>query len=158
MPLFYNLLDFIWPRSRGGSDDLSNLQVLCYRCNAMKGNQDATDFRGLHQLHEVRESGCLFCTLSAERPIVREAELAYVIRDRYPVTAGHLLIIPKRHEPSWFALSQGELAQCNLLLKQMQERILDEDREVRGFNVGVNAGAVAGQTVMGNFIQLATFT
>lgn len=38
---------------------------------------------------------------------MREAELAYVIRDRYPVTAGHLLIIPKRHEPSWFELSQG---------------------------------------------------
>ena len=85
---------------------------------------------------------------------MREAELAYVIRDRYPVTAGHLLIIPKRHEPSWFALSQGELAQCNLLLKQMQERILDEDPEVRGFNVGVNAGAVAGQTVMHSHIHL----
>jgi 5-methylcytosine-specific restriction endonuclease McrA len=151
-------VDHIQPRSLGGSDDLSNLQALCYRCNAMKGNQDDADFRGMHQLHEVRESGCLFCTLPAERPIVREAELAYVIRDRCPVTAGHLLIIPKRHEPSWFELSQGELAQCNLLLKQMQERILDEDREVRGFNVGVNAGAVAGQTVMGNFIQLATFT
>ena len=120
----------------------------------MKGNQDATDFRGMHQLHEVRESGCLFCTLSAERPIVREAELAYVIRDRFPVTAGHLLIIPKRHEPSWFELSQGELAQCNLLLKQMQERILDEDREVRGFNVGVNAGAAAGQTIMHSHIHL----
>jgi diadenosine tetraphosphate (Ap4A) HIT family hydrolase/5-methylcytosine-specific restriction endonuclease McrA len=147
-------VDHIQPRSRGGSDDLSNLQALCYRCNAMKGNKDGTDFRGMHQLHEVRESGCLFCTLSAERPIVREAELAYVIRDRYPVTAGHLLIIPKRHEPSWFALSQGELAQCNLLLKQMQERIRDEDREVRGFNVGVNAGAVAGQTIMHSHIHL----
>jgi ATP adenylyltransferase len=76
----------------------------------------------------------------------------------YPVTAGHLLIIPKRHEPSWFELSQGELAQCNLLLKQMKEQIMDEDGDVQGFNVGVNAGAVAGQTVMGNFIELATST
>ena len=47
-------VDHIQPRSLGGGGDLGNLQALCYRCNAMKGNQDATDFRGLYQLHEVR--------------------------------------------------------------------------------------------------------
>jgi hypothetical protein len=41
--------------------------------------------------------------------------------------------------------SQGELAQCHLLLKEMRERILDEENDVLGFNVGINAGAVAGQ-------------
>jgi len=86
--------------------------------------------------------------------MLREVELACVIADRFPVTAGHLLIIPKRHEPSWFELSQGELAQCHLLLKKMRERILDEEQDVLGFNVGINAGAVAGQTVMHSHMHL----
>ena len=67
---------------------------------------------------------------------------------------GHLLIIPKRHEPDWFELTEGEVSQCNLLLKQMREKLRDEDPTVRGFNMGVNAGAVAGQTVMHCHIHL----
>ena len=147
-------VDHIQPRSLGGGDELSNLQALCYRCNARKGNKDDTDFRNNRCLHEVRETGCLFCTISTDRPIILQAELAYVIKDKFPVTAGHALIIPKRHEPSWFELSQGELAQCNLLIKQMKEKIMDEDRDVPGFNVGINAGRTAGQTIMHSHIHL----
>lgn len=120
----------------------------------MRRNRDDTDFRENRCRHEVRESGCLFCTISTDRPMLREVELAYVIEDRFPVTARHLLIIPKRHEPSWFELSQGELAQCNLLLKEMREKILDEEKGVLGFNMGINAGVVAGQTVMHSHIHL----
>ena len=53
-----------------------------------------------------------------------------------------------------FDLTEGELSQCNLLLKQMREKVRDEDSTVRGFNMGVNAGAVAGQTVMHCLIHL----
>ena len=67
---------------------------------------------------------------------------------------GQVLIIPKRHEPSWFDLTQGELAQCNLLIKEMKEKIMDEEKAVLGFNVGINAGAVAGQTIMHSHIHL----
>ena len=105
-------------------------------------------------MHELRESDCLFCTISENRPIVQEAELAYVIEDHFPVTDGHLLIIPKRHEPSWFELTQGELAQCNLLIKQMKEKIMGEEKEVLGFNIGVNQGMAAGQTIMHSHIHL----
>ena len=64
------------------------------------------------------------------------------------------MIVPKRHEKSWFELTQGELAQCNLLIKQMREKIMDEEKGVLGFNLGVNAGAVAGQTIMHSHIHL----
>jgi ATP adenylyltransferase len=92
--------------------------------------------------------------IPTDRPIILQAELAYVIPDKFPVTAGHALVIPKRHEPSWFELSQGELAQCNLLIKQMKEKIRDEESDVLGFNVGINDGAAAGQTIMHSHIHL----
>ena len=101
-------VDHIQPRSLGGSNELRNLQSLCYRCNAWKSNNDDTDLRNNSCRHKVRESSCLFCTISKDSPFVQEAELAYVIEDRFPVTKGHLLIIPKRHEPSWFELGLGE--------------------------------------------------
>ena len=147
-------VDHIQPRSLNGSDEITNLQALCYRCNASKGNRDDADLRQNRCLHEVRESGCVFCGHGLGRPLLRESELAYVIADKYPVTDGHVLIIPKRHEPSWFELTQGELAQCNLLIKEMRERISGEDRSVSGFNIGVNQGVTAGQTVMHSHIHL----
>jgi len=105
-------------------------------------------------MHEVRESDCLFCMIFTDRPVIQETELAYVINDKFPVSPGHLLVIPKRHEPSWFELTQGELAQCNLLIKGMKEQIQDEEPDVRGFNIGVNSGQVAGQTIMHCHIHL----
>lgn len=147
-------VDHIQPRSLSGSDELSNLQALCYRCNARKSNRDDTDFRVNRKLYEIRESNCLFCEHSKKRPIIKETELAYVIKDRFPVTSGHHLVIPKRHEPSWFELTQGEAAQCNILIKDLRIQILDEDPSVLGFNIGVNAGQTAGQTIMHCHIHL----
>lgn len=147
-------VDHIQPRSLDGSDDISNLQALCYRCNAWKSNKDNVDFRTNRSFYEIRESGCLFCTATEDRPLVHEAELAYVIRDKFPVTPGHLLIIPKRHEPSWFELTQGELAQCNLLIKQMKEKLVEEEEGILGFNLGVNFGVTAGQTIPHSHIHL----
>lgn len=49
------------PRTRGGTDDLSNLQPLCFRCNAGKRDTDSTDFRGLQTSYAKREQGCVPC-------------------------------------------------------------------------------------------------
>ena len=63
---------------------------------------------------------CLFCNIPKER-VVAENALAYAIRDGFPVTEGHTLIIPKRHVTDYFGLSQEELLACNDLLNTMKQ-------------------------------------
>jgi hypothetical protein len=110
-------VDHIVPRSRGGTDDPDNLQALCYRCNAMKRDRDDTDFRGVGESYERREQGCPFCEVKKDR-MVRESELAYAIRDAFPVTLHHTLVIPKRHVQGYFELSRPELNACYRLLER----------------------------------------
>lgn len=140
-------VDHIVPRNKGGSDDESNLQSLCYSCNAMKRDTDDTDFRKVKSSYEERLQGCIFCEIPAER-IIAENELAYVILDAFPVTELHSLIIPKRHISDFFSLYQPERNAMQSLLEQRRDKILAMDPLVTGFNVGNNIGDTAGQTVM----------
>lgn len=99
------------------------------------------------------QSACLFCTIPSER-VIAESALAYAIRDGFPVTPLHTLIVPKRHVEDFFGLTEAELQACNELLHALKVRIEQEDRSVAGFNIGMNAGAVAGQTVFHCHIHL----
>jgi diadenosine tetraphosphate (Ap4A) HIT family hydrolase/5-methylcytosine-specific restriction endonuclease McrA len=146
-------VDHIVPRNRGGADDISNLQALCSTCNATKRDRDDTDFRGVADSYGHREPGCLFCGLPPER-IVIENRLALAVLDEYPVTTGHTLVIPKRHAPSYFDLGRPEVNACNLLLEEARAAIERGDAAVNGFNIGVNAGKSAGQTVFHCHIHL----
>lgn len=139
-------VDHILPRNHGGSDDLSNLQALCYSCNAMKRDRDDEDFRGIADEYTKRERGCVFCEISRER-IVGENELAFAIRDAFPVTELHTLVIPKRHVSDLFDLYQPERNAIQQLLNEQRSEILKTDPTVKGFNVGNNVGSAAGQTV-----------
>ena len=140
-------VDHIIPRNSGGTDDESNLQSLCYSCNAMKRDRDDTDFRGISSSYKDRESGCLFCEMPEER-IIAENELAYAIYDAFPVTNLHTLIIPKRHVSDFFSLYQPEKNAISNLLDLQRKEILNSDPSVTGFNVGNNVGEDAGQTIM----------
>lgn len=88
-------------------------------------------------------SECPFCNVRA--PILAN-ELAFVIFDKYPVTPGHALIVPRRHVASYFeTTSEERVAMLDLLLaaKERSDRQLAPD----GYNIGVNVGEAAGQTV-----------
>ena len=140
-------VDHIIPRNNGGTDDQSNLQALCYSCNAMKRDRDTTDFREVNTSYDHRESGCIFCEMPSER-VIAENELAYAILDAFPVTEGHTLIIPKRHVSDYFSLYQPERNAMQRLLEEQRQNILSADSTVAGFNIGNNGGEDAGQTVM----------
>jgi ATP adenylyltransferase len=89
---------------------------------------------------------CLFCAISQER-IIASNYLAYAIRDGFPVTSLHTLIIPKRHAVDYFELTKEELLACHELIHQLKESIIMEDATVIAFNIGMNAGEAAGQTI-----------
>jgi diadenosine tetraphosphate (Ap4A) HIT family hydrolase len=88
---------------------------------------------------------CPFCTLPPDRIVIRR-ETAFVIRDGFPVSPGHTLVIPRRHIASFFEVTDAERLDLMALLVTARE---DLDREFRpaGYNIGINDGAAAGQTV-----------
>ena len=88
---------------------------------------------------------CPFCTLPPARIIAGDAH-ALALRDGYPVSPGHTLIVPRRHVASLAQARPEELRSLWTLLAQAREAL---DRELRpdGYNVGVNVGEAAGQTV-----------
>lgn len=146
-------VDHIVPRNHGGSDDPANLQALCYSCNAMKRDRDDENLRAVRESYANREVNCLFCEIPEERVVFQNA-LAYAIFDGYPVTEYHCLVIPKRHIPDYFNLSRPELKACDDLLRDMKEMISAKDASVTAFNIGMNAGGDAGQTIFHCHIHL----
>jgi diadenosine tetraphosphate (Ap4A) HIT family hydrolase len=95
---------------------------------------------------------CPFCNLGNSR-IILANEHAIAIYDGFPITPNHTLIIPKRHIPSFFETTQEEQAAILELLTSMRHRLLAE-RNPDGFNIGINDGTAAGQTVMHLHIHL----
>ncbi len=88
---------------------------------------------------------CPFCVLPADR-IVLQNSSAVAIYDAYPISPGHLLIIPTRHVASWFDTSDTE-KQDMLKLLETARSYLHNAHQADGYNIGINDGAVAGQTV-----------
>jgi ATP adenylyltransferase len=139
-------VDHIVPRKHGGKDELTNLQALCFKCNANKGARDDEDFRVIREGINARQSGCIFCNVSSERVVASNA-LAFAVRDSYPVTELHTLVIPRRHTAAFFHVFEPDRRAISQLLNGLQAEITTQDASVIGFNIGVNNGEAAGQTV-----------
>lgn len=88
---------------------------------------------------------CGFCTLAPAR-VIAENELAVVVRDGFPVSPGHTLIIPRRHIGSFFDLA-GEERTAMLTLLDSAKTELETEFHPDGYNIGINDGVAAGQTV-----------
>lgn len=95
---------------------------------------------------------CPFCNLDRSR-IVYETDLAYSIRDGYPISPGHTLILPKKHRASFFDLNTQEQNEIMDVIRLMRQKLIAEYHP-DGFNLGINDGPAAGQTVMHLHIHL----
>jgi ATP adenylyltransferase len=93
---------------------------------------------------------CLFCKVQEamyEKEIVFENNFFYATRDSYPVTKLHTLIIPKRHFQSYFDMNIDEINSINSILNNQKNEIKKLDPEVTAFNIGINDGKDAGQSI-----------
>jgi diadenosine tetraphosphate (Ap4A) HIT family hydrolase len=94
-------------------------------------------------LGEQHPQECPFCLVA--EPIL-QGDLVYALFDRFPVTPGHMLLIPRRHVADWFETTLEERQALFNLAEQARDMLLRE-RAPDGFNLGVNVGEAAGQTV-----------
>jgi diadenosine tetraphosphate (Ap4A) HIT family hydrolase len=97
------------------------------------------------------EMDCIFC--QHDRSILAQTELSYAFLDNFPVSNGHALVIPKRHVVSIWDLTTEEYTDAFDLVRQVKD-VLQKKFEPQGFNVGVNCGEAAGQTVFHAHIHI----
>ncbi len=97
----------------------------------------------------MKSESCLFCDVQTKIKdrVVDENALAYAIRDGFPVSPGHTLLIPKRHTLDYFGLTQAETISINQLMINQKRFLESEDPTIDGFNIGMNCGETAGQSV-----------
>ena len=96
---------------------------------------------------------CLFCNKKKQK-IIYSSNFLFVVRDSYPVTKYHTLIIPHRHVSNFFDLNEDELQDLSKTLKKERQSLLNLDKKITAFNVGVNVGKDAGQSIMHCHIHL----
>jgi diadenosine tetraphosphate (Ap4A) HIT family hydrolase len=89
---------------------------------------------------------CVFCDRLTAGDLVAETALAAAFADAFPVSPGHTLIVPRRHESDFLTLTSAEQAAVWSLVEPVR-RVLEPRHRPDGYTIGVNAGAAAGQTV-----------
>ena len=100
------------------------------------------------------DPSCRFCPGNIKDPIVEDWETVLAFEDRFPVSEGHLLVVPKRHTADWFSMSAVERSEADNLIRFLRNKLLETDKTITGFNIGMNCGASAGQTIFHAHIHL----
>lgn len=129
-------------------------QKQTYQCNVIlnfksifrNDNCEMYEYSHFNQIQHVENLSCPFCNPVPERELIAESAMVYSMLDKFPVSSGHALIIPKRHTASYFDLSFKEQSACFFMLNKVKE-ILQKRFNPDGFNVGINIGETSGQTV-----------
>ncbi len=94
---------------------------------------------------ESQTNKCPFCTIE-DGFVVLMTETAFAIKDGYPVSKGHTLVVPRKHVANLFELARHEQLALWDLVERVRERLVEE-HQPDGFNIGLNDGLAAGQTV-----------
>lgn len=125
-----------------------------YQCNVTlrsksifrNENYEIYEYRHYNQLEHPKETDCIFCKPNPKMELLAESATVYAILDKYPVSNGHALIIPKKHNANYFDLSFKQQSACLFMINKVKE-ILTECYNPNGFNIGINVGKTAGQTI-----------
>jgi len=145
--------------TRNGSASMENLIRVCRNHDHPNGGKGfvnyciKNDWLIKSSAPTVVNSTCIFCDTDIARTTTAN-KLAYATYDLYPVTKLHTLIAPKRHAETYFDLTGQERDACYQLLEHSKKTIENLDVSVTGFNIGINNGESAGQTIFHCHIHL----
>jgi len=132
-----------------------------YQCNVKLGyksifkneNCEMYEYKHFNQLRRKENAECPFCNPDSQRELLLESATAYAMIDKFPVSNGHTIIIPKKHCTDYFQLTFKEQSACWFILNKAKE-ILKKRLNPDGFNVGININESAGQTISHAHIHL----
>jgi diadenosine tetraphosphate (Ap4A) HIT family hydrolase len=136
-------------------------QVKTYQCNVTlpfksifkNENTEIYEYQHYNFLNAGKEKTSPFFKESEIRDLITESATAFAIYDKFPVSKGHALIIPKKLISNFFDLSNHIQTGCLLVLNRTKD-ILEKKFSAAGFNVGINVGEDAGQTVFHSHIHI----
>lgn len=136
-------------------------QKQTYQCNVKlpytsifkNENCEIYEYQHFNQIKREENPTCPFCNPDSKRELIVESATAFAVFDKFPVNDGHALIIPKRHCSDYFELTFKEQSACIFIINKVKE-IVSSRFKPDGFNVGVNIGKEAGQTVQHAHIHL----
>ena len=125
-----------------------------YQCNVILNYKsifknefcEIYEYMHFNQINKKENIDCVFCNPDSERELILESATTYAMYDKFPVSNGHALIIPKRHCANYFDLSFKEQSACWYILNKVK-KIVTEKFKPDGFNIGINVNSQAGQTV-----------
>ena len=126
---------------------------LNYKSIFKNENCEIYEYEHFNQINRKENLHCPFCNPEPEREIIVESATAYSIYDKFPVSEGHSLIIPKKHCSDYFELLFKEQSACWFMLNAVKN-IINEKYRPTGYNVGININPSGGQTVSHVHIHL----
>lgn len=139
---------------RGGFRTHTKLGVEVYQCGVILPYKsilktehcEIYEYQHFNQIKQGKRNPCPFCAPDKDRELITESATMYAMLDKYPVSPGHTLIIPKQHVENYFDLSEKTKTACWLVTDRVK-MLLSQRFQPEGFNIGINVGIVAGQTI-----------